>query len=186
MARLPNVPRWRGHRDLRPTEIPTGLRDWLCEQRSLTRRLRLQCPAPFSLELLSQRWERPLADERLALKIRPGRLTLVRQVRMLCAGRALVFARSVIPADTLRGRPGRLAHLGTRPLADMLFTEGGVKRGEMEFALLGPGAPLCGLTIQALNTEPHGLWARRSLFLIRRKPLLVSEVFLPEIGDAEA
>jgi len=186
MASQPNVPRWRGRRHLRPTEIPTGLRDWLCEPRSLTRKMRRQCPAPFSLELLSQRWERPLADERLALGIRPGRLSLVRQVRLLCGGQALVFARSVIPLHTLRGRPGRLARLGTRPLADVLFTDGSVRRGEMEFTLLGPGAALLGLSVQALNTEPHGLWARRSLFLIKRKPLLVSEVFLPEIGDAKA
>jgi chorismate--pyruvate lyase len=32
-----------------------------------------------------------------------------------------------------------------------------------------------------LIDPPLGLWARRSLFLLRDAPLLVTEVFLPEI-----
>lgn len=164
--------------------VPQGLRGWLCEEDSLTRRLRDECTHPFTLELVSQGWEHPLPDERRALRLATGRTSLVRQVRLLCGHRAVVFARSVIPVHTLKGAPRRLSRLGTRPLADILFSDKRILRGEMEFALLTPETPLFRLAAGALETEGEGLWGRRSLFRIAaRKRLLVSEVFLPGIAD---
>ncbi len=177
-----NAPLWQRRGQLHNAAIPATLKDWLCEERSLTRRMRLQCTQPFALHLISQRWEQPLADERRALGLRAGRLALVRQVRLLCGHRPLVFARSVIPGQTLRGTTRRLARLGNRPLADLLFTHRSVQRGEMEFTLLRPGHTLHALTQEALSLGDEPLWARRSLFLFRQKSLLVSEMFSPAIS----
>lgn len=181
-----NAPLWQRRGQLHNAAIPAKLKGWLCEERSLTRRLRLQCSQPFALQLISQRWEQPLADERGALGLRAGRLALVRQVRLLCGHHPLVFARSVIPSQTLRGTTRRLARLGNRPLADLLFTHRSVQRGEMEFTLLRPGHTLHGLTRQALSLGDEPLWGRRSLFLFRQKALLVSEMFSPAISLAAA
>ena len=180
-----DAPLWQSRGQLPNAAIPAKLRDWLCEQRSLTRRLRTHCSQPFSLELISQRWEQPLSDERQILGLGLGRLALVRQVRLLCGDRPLVFARSVIPSRTLRGATRRLSQLGTRPLADLLFTHRSVTRGEIEFTLLRPGHVLHGLTRQALQTGAAPLWGRRSLFRFRKKPLLVSEMFSPRIVDSD-
>ena len=181
-----DAPLWQSRVQLRNGALPAKLKDWLCEQRSLTRRLRLHCAHPFALEVISQRWERPLRDERQLLGIRPERLALVRQVRLLCGDRPLVFARSVIPSHTLRGATRRLSRLGPRPLADLLFTDPSVRRGEMEFTLLRPGHVLHGLTVRALQVNSQALWGRRSLFRLKRKPLLVSEMFSPGIINADA
>lgn len=178
-----DAPHWQGGSQLLNAAIPAQLKDWLCEERSLTRRLRLHCGQPFALEVISQRWERPLQDERRILGLRLGRLALVRQVRLLCGDRPLVFARSVIPIRTLRGATRRLSHLGSRPLADLLFTRRSVRRGEMEFALLRPGQVLHELSLQALQTNAEPLWGRRSLFRFGQKALLVSEMFSPTIVD---
>ncbi len=178
-----DVPRWQSRGQLHNAAIPAKLKDWLCEERSLTRRLRLHCRQPFALEVISQRWERPLHDECEILGLRLGNLALVRQVRLLCGNRPLVFARSVIPSQTLRGAPRRLSRLGSRPLADLLFTHRSVRRGEMQFAVLRPGHVLHELTLQALQTGGGSLWGRRSLFCFRHKPLLVSEMFAPAIVD---
>lgn len=176
-------PRWRTRRRQRSSELPTALRPWLWEEDSLTRRLRNECGSPFTLQLISQRWARPLPDEVRALRLRAGTAALVRQVRLLCGERAVVFARSVIPVPILKGASRRLAHLGTRPLAHILFADRSVRRGEMEFALLTPETALFGLARRALGSKREGFWARRSLFHIARKRLLVSEVFLPDIAD---
>ncbi len=181
-----NAPHWQSQGQLRNGALPANLKDWLCEQRSLTRRLRLHCARPFALEVLSQRWEQPLQDECQLLGIRPGRLALVRQVRLLCGNRPLIFARSIIPSHTLRGTSRRLSRLGSRPLADILFTDSSVQREEMEFTVLRPGHVLHELTTKALEINAPALWGRRSLFYLKRKPLLVSEMFSPGIVNANA
>ena len=179
---LTDSPRWRPQRRLNAVKLPVGLRSWLCEDGSLTRRLRDECHDPFNLKLVSQRWENPLPDESRTLRLATGQTALVRQVSLLCGDRPVVFARSVFPVRTLEGARRRLAHLGTRPLADIIFSDKRIRRAEMEFALLTPETPLFRLAAQALGTEWEGFWGRRSLFSIARKRLLVSEVFVPDIA----
>lgn len=166
------------------SHLPQELRHWLTAGDSLTRRLRLRCPEYFHVNLVSQDWERPLPEESAALDLGPGEFALVRQVYLLCGDRRLVFARSIIPRRCLRGHNRRLATLGTRPLADILFARPDVERAEMQVCALTPAATLFRLATKDLVPSPAVLWGRRSLFLLRRKPLLVSEFFLPEIADA--
>ncbi|MCP4042942.1 MAG: chorismate lyase, partial [Gammaproteobacteria bacterium] len=113
--------------------VPSRLREWLYEDRSLTARLKHLCPGKFSLRLLDQCLERPMQDERSCLQLPSGRSALIRQVQLLCDETPLVFARSVIPLTTLKGTQRQLAHLGTRPLADMLFASRTMQRSTMEF-----------------------------------------------------
>ena len=117
----------------------------------------------------------------MALTVPQGQLALVRHVFLLCAGKPWVFARSVIPPRTLRGAHRRLANLGTRPLGAILFSDRSVRRGEVRVCELKPRQPLFDLASAALDRPPEGAWARRSIFTLREKPLLVTEVFLPEM-----
>jgi chorismate--pyruvate lyase len=66
----------------------------------------------------------------------------------------------------------------------MLFADPHLLRGDFELALIGPDDPL----VPAGLRGAHALWARRSVFRLRGKPLLVQEVFLPacRIGRAAA
>ena len=54
----------------------------------------------------------------------------------------------------------------------------------MEIACILPGQPLYDL---ATGHQPAGqiqpIWGRRSVFFLHQRPLLVSEIFLPEIGE---
>lgn len=170
---------WHRQEQIPRLHIPAHFRAWLIDPRSLTRRIRHACRAHFTLELLSQKWERPFRDEAMVLAMPPGQLALIRHVFLLCAGRPWVFARSVIPPRTLKGAHRRLASLGDRPLGAILFSRRGVRRGEVRVCELNPGQPLYNVAAAALDQPPEGAWARRSLFLLREKPLLVSEVFLP-------
>ena len=180
-----DAPHWQRRAQHLNAAIPAKLKDWLCEKRSLIRRLQRHCRQPVTLEVISQRWEHPLADERPVLNMSPGRLALVRQVRLRCGERPLIFARSVIPSQALRSATRRLSRLGTRPLADLLVTHRSIRRGEMDFTQLQPGHVLYELSTQALQTKAEILWGRRALFRFRHKPLLICEIFSPTIVDAD-
>jgi chorismate--pyruvate lyase len=171
--------RWRPqHRCLR-SDIPAGLAGWLLDPASLTKRLLEVCPDRFRVRLLVQRWERPRADEFHTLAMRNHGLALVRQVQLLCDERPLVYARTVIPAASMRGRLRRLASLGSRPLGAMLFADRGMRRGIVELARITQDQALFAEALRDTNLEPEPIWGRRSVFRIGGRPLLVSEIFLP-------
>jgi len=97
-----------------------------------------------------------------------------------------VFARTVIPLQTMTGSVRRLARLGARPLGGLLFADPSVRRGALEIASISPGDTLYGTaTGGAGGTDGAPIWGRRSVFHLDNKPLLVSEVFLSEVGNGE-
>jgi len=136
-----------------------------------------------AVRLLSQRWENPLPDEARLLGIRPKRHALVRQVLLLCKGEPWVYARTVIPRSTLSGRRRRFVRLGTRPLGAVLFADPSMQRSEVQVASLGPATRLYRLACRELEERPAVLWGRRSVFRLSDRPLLVSEIFLPAVGE---
>lgn len=157
-------------------------RPWLQDDSSLTRRVVAACGDPgFSVRLVSQRRARPLAGEARLLGMQRCRLALVREVELLCGGEPWVFARTLIPLSSLRGQARRLAFLGERPLGAVLFADPTTIRRRVEVAKIGPRHPLFAAAVRNLDHSPEVLWGRRTLFEYGRRPLLVNEIFLPEI-----
>lgn len=76
-----------------------------------------------------------------------------------------------------------MAYLRERPLGEVLFSDPGVVRGRMEVAKLLPDHVLFGSAAQGMDPPPPSLWARRTLFYLERRPLLVNEVFLPGLPE---
>lgn len=155
-----------------------ALRDWLLDTGSLTRRVQAACAGRFRVQVEFQGWGRPRLDESLALHLRLPRRALIREVHLLCDDHPWVFARTVIPISTLRGRERRLAHLGERPLGAVLFADPHMTRGPVEVACVRPGQSLYAAAAQGLRQRPAEIWGRRSVFRLGGKPLLVSEFFL--------
>lgn len=122
-------------------------------------------------------------SERRVLRVRRRQLALIREVRLLCDEVPWVFARTVIPRTTLTGSERRLAHLGERPLGAVLFADPRMQRGAVEVARLEPGSGLHHHALQGTDGSVDALWGRRSVFRLGRKPLLVSEIFLPAVGQ---
>ena len=146
---------------------------------SLTLRLQQLCPGRFQVRVLSQEWGAPRLDEMQALGMRSGSRALIRTVHLLCDGQPWIYARTIIPVTSLRGKLRRLAHLGTRPLGAMLFADPGMRREVVELARIMPGQSLYAYASYRIRQRPEELWGRRSVFRIAGKPLLVSEIFLP-------
>lgn len=162
--------------------IPPGMTDWLFNRGSLTRRLQIACPQGFRVELLQQAWQRPMLNEAMRLGVSPDRLALVRQVYLFCHTQPVVYARTVIPISTLSGAERHLACLGNRPLGAVLFARANMSRDEVEVACIRPAQRIFTPATQVLESKPASIWGRRSVFYLSRKPLLVSEVFLPGIA----
>ncbi len=173
-------PRWLPRRALRQSAVPGGLREWLFDRSSLTRRVQEACGPHFRVELLEQGWRRPYAEEARRLGLRAGARALVRHVYLSCGTRPWVFARTIIPHHTLSGTGRHLARLGTRPLGAVLFADPGACRQAMEFTAVGG---LGAMYPAAAAASSDRLWGRRSLFCLHAKPLLVSEFFLPALVE---
>jgi chorismate--pyruvate lyase len=159
------------------------LRGWLLDEGSLTRLVIGRCCGRFRVRVLFQRWGRPLASERQVLGMSLAATAFIREVELYCGDRPWVFARTLIPASTLRGGARRLAHLRDRPLGAVLFADPRVLRGELEVARLLPRHRLFRDAVDRLEYPPGSLWGRRRLFYVEQKPLLVNEIFLPDLPE---
>jgi len=179
-------PEWGDWRSQRLRDMPAGMRAWLLESGSLTRKIIQACgEGRFSVRLLHQGWGTPLDSERRVLDARRGMVTLIREVELLCDETPWVFARTLIPATSLHRSVRRLTRLGQRPLGAVLFSDPRVQRGMTQFTRLQSGHLLFQSACLNLDERPSNLWARRTLFTLSGRPLLVNEIFLPgiPIGD---
>lgn len=174
-------PLWSTGRRLRLRTLPAGLADWLFDPGSLTRRLRGLCGDRFCVRVLYQGRTRPSRDEARVLRLRLDAWAWTREVQLLCDEQPWVFARTLIPARTLRGRGRRLTQLGTRPLGEVLFADPRVRRGPVEIARIAAGQRLHQRAFAGFAEPSQAIWGRRSVFHLDGCPLLVCEFFLPDL-----
>ena len=139
------------------------------------------CPGQFSVRVLSQQWVTPEVDEAMLLDIPYRQTALLRQVQLLCGDTVCVYARSIIPLKTLKGRHCRLRFLGDRPLGAYLFANPSLRRNQQQLASIEKKDPLYEVATAGSHQLSTQIWGRRSLFTIDEKPLLVSEFFLPAL-----
>lgn len=107
---------------------------------------------------------------------------LVREVFLYCDGVPTIFAQTEIPYSTLSDTQESLATLGCEPLGKVLFQDKSLQRSNIEVAQFTQNSQLHLFSQSLQQPCEHSLWARRSLFYVDNKPLLVSEVFLPASG----
>lgn len=161
-SRLPNRldAGWR-FRAARPDARTLG---WIRDPGSLTARLVARAGGSFRVRLTRLAWARPTRDERQQLGLPHREWALIREVVLEGRGQPWVVARSVIPRRSLAGRNRQLRRLGNRPLGAFLFRDPGLRRDD----------------VRVVRTA-DGHWGRRSRFLLRGRPLLVAEYFLPAL-----
>ena len=175
-------PVWYFARELRHGFVPAEMVDWLLDPGSLTARLIKVCPGRFQVRVLSQTWRAPLHNEIKRLGMRQRQMSFIREVYLYCDDQPWVFARTVIPRKTLRGKQKHLAHLGSRPLGAVLFADPHMHRDEIEVTCLRASEQLYYKAVAALADRPARIWGRRSVFYLNNKPLLVNEIFLPGLA----
>ncbi|MHB1245289.1 MAG: chorismate--pyruvate lyase family protein [Sulfuriferula sp.] len=173
MSGLRNTSSWRA----KLISVHGPARRWLTDQGSLTRRIIESCPR-FSVRHLHQYSGRadPDESEMCGLSVKPS--ALLREVFLYCRETPVVFAHSVLPYSSLRGAWTQLGRLGNRPLGTALFANPCVRRAPLEFKRLDARHPLYRRACAQMDQRPAYLWARRSLFQLRGRRILVTEVFL--------
>lgn len=172
-AALAHPPRWLSATQLHPAP-PAGLRDWLFDQGSLTRRLTTLSADAFSVTPLVEGWQVLRTDECTALGVPDGSQGWVREVYLRGHGEAWVFARSVAARSALEGSGLALGELGSRSLGELLFSDRAFARGPIEVTRY-PAAWL------PAEVRAERLWGRRSCFRRGDLAVLVAEIFLPTL-----
>lgn len=157
-----------------------SLAPWLRDRGSLTLRIQQRC-VQFGVQGVRSGLARIAPDEAALLGIAPPHLAYSREVFLYADGVPVVFAHSACARQHLRGAWAAVGGLGNRPLGALLFAHPLVERRPLHYRALRGTHTLYRRAAALLNHPPGRLWARRSLFYLHGAPLLVTEVFLPEI-----
>ena len=161
---------------------PPGLGSWLAEPGLLTARIRALCGERMRFRMLGPLRLARLDDELQARLDVTDRRCLLREIEFRCDAERIVFAQTVLPESTVAAYPW-LRELGDSPIGESLRRAGtDVQRAPLEYAAL----PLQhALAIAASDASPDAqqvdLWARRALYRLGGRAILVQEVFLPAL-----
>lgn len=170
-SQMPYPPSWRSYKRPLCHRIPRHWQAWLQDSGSLTQRLVRASSGDFSVRVVCNQWGIPSPSEAQALNLKPRQKAIVREVELLCHNQVWVCARSIIPHSTLTGRLRLLKNIGAKPLGAVLFRHPNMVRGALEVTSLK----------QNHCQQKH--WARRSVFYLDRKGILVTEVFMPPMAS---
>lgn len=166
----PSVPSWSARHHRPACTVPEPWRDWLFDSSSLTARLQALRPGTFAVKPIAQYYGKPSLLEQQELGLHFDSRLWVREVELSLAGQTLVYARTAIPLHTLTGAERQLMLLGSRSLGSYLFAQPSLQRGP--------------LRVSQCSTNSMGVhWARRSVFSLRKKALMVSEGFTEQLLD---
>lgn len=159
-------------------------RPWLVYPGSLTQRIVERC-GRFEVQVVDERLRFANEDEYRAIGRPAHRLAYIREVLLHADGKPVVMAHSIVSRRDLMGVWHAVAGLGTRPLAAVLFADRRVRRTPFEFACVEASHPLGLRARQILGRDFPSLRARRSRFSLHGHPLMVTEVFLPELLELD-
>jgi chorismate--pyruvate lyase len=123
----------------------------------------------------------PDRDEGFVFAHRGRARVLVREVFLFCGDTPVVFAHTVFDPHDLRGPWHSIDKLGNRPLGAALFADPRVTRYPLFQRKIAWHHDLHRRLRAIVPRAPASLWARRSLFRLHNSPILVTEVFLPDI-----
>lgn len=172
LARLsPPRPHWPVH----PTDA--ALHAWLVAPGSLTARLMQH--GQVSVRRCRQGTARFTRAEQRALGLRAGH---VREVVLMVDGQPRVWARSATGHRGLKGPWKAVRGLGTRPLAELLFSHARVLRSPLVRHAWATHGPEALSARKALSSLKAPRWARASVFTHQGQALRVMESFLPPVA----
>lgn len=172
-------PHWSEHRRGSQHHLPETVQSWTYEAGSLTQRLRDYYGDSIAVSILHHQWQIPFLSEHRLLQLPQHRYCLIREVLLHTHNKPLLLARTIIPEATIKVAHRNLAHLGTRPLGEVIFSYPDLERVSMDLTLVKPSTWSSAALKKANISET--IWGRRTIYGIQQRPMLVSEFFLPII-----
>lgn len=135
-----------------------AIKDWLLDKQSLTAKLKAMY-ADFSVQVLNKQSAKPNLSEVKFFSQLPSNANYQRrEVLLLARAKPLVYANSLIPNTA---KTATLLTLQNKPLGEVLFDQGKLKRNRTEFSI-----------------SKIGVWGRRCAFDFNGVCVLVCEFFL--------
>lgn len=185
LRQSPQTLHWKPAKLIRRITQNTQLQTWLTLESSLTENLQQICPS-LKVLILSEDYATPLSSEAQCLELASHQKAWIRCVVLQCQEHNLIYARTVIPEMDDNNPWHDLQRLGNKPLGEVLFEDNRIQRTPFQFSQqnLKSWPYLAPHLSQSLVTPPsHHLkgYARRSVFLKHQMPLLLTEVFLPDL-----
>jgi chorismate--pyruvate lyase len=169
--------------DWRIRPLPTftaDQKDWLTRGGSLTAHLRVL--GTVTVDITREAVGQPWRDESTPLDITPHTPVWTREVVLKVANVPFVAAHSIVPLDVSSGVWQAIRRLRTRPLAELLYSDSSVWRSPLTSRRITARDPLYRLAAAQMSDQtPHTFVARRSVFVRRSAPLMVTECFLPAL-----
>lgn len=160
--------------------VPEKWRDWLLHPGSFMQRLEQFGVQGSHVDVLRQNWVAPLQDEQDSLQLEANTEVLVREVLIHQQQKYWMFARTVFPRGVLAVER-QLENLGSRSLGSVLFSDPTMRRSAFEVASVLSGSSWCQAVKPYIGHSEQTIWARRSTFFLREQPLLLTELFLPDV-----
>jgi chorismate--pyruvate lyase len=166
-------------------QAPRQWQPWLSDTGSLTQKIEQAIGQKLEVLVLRDCRQSLDSDESryFHFKVKHCR---IREVLLCANGVPLVMARSIIPTMSSSGSNHEVLRLGTKPLGAVLFAKTRMhsrKKPLREIARLDKQSTLWKKCLQLYPRLPSASWARRTLYKLKGRPLLVSEVFLPALLD---
>jgi chorismate--pyruvate lyase len=164
-------------------QAPRKWQSWLSDTGSLTQKIEQAIGQKLEVLVLRDCRQNLNSDESRYFHLQTKRCR-IREVLLCSNGIPLVMARSVIPTLSSGGSNQAVLRLGTKPLGAVLFSKTrkrSKKKSLREIARVNKRSSLWQQCYQKYQELPSPLWARRTLYTLKGRPLLVCEIFLPEL-----
>lgn len=156
--------------------------EWLSDPGSFMQRLVRHGVNDAQIRVLKEGWQLPARDEQRQLGLSCDADAWVREVSIYSEKNIWMYARTVIPQQTLTGEMRELQHLKDRSLGSILFQHPDMKRSEFKFFNVHTETECYKRMAEYLKLPDKPLHARQSQFKIKEKSLLLTEVFFPDVA----
>ena len=153
---------------------------FLFENGSLSRLIQDRFRGKLHIDLINESWSTAITCEKKLLSLRNYEIIFVRESCLSCNNKKLVYARTVIPRKTLKVQNHTLTRLGKKPLGEVLFNNNKIFRENIKYAKIPLYNELYNKAKKHCDIYSD-LYGRQSIFYVKNKPLLLIEVFLPDI-----
>tara|TARA_X000000368_G_scaffold379255_1_gene334219 strand:- start:9460 stop:9948 length:489 start_codon:yes stop_codon:yes gene_type:complete len=148
------------------------IKSWLLEEGPITKRIKTN--EEFKLKLIHDDLGRANKSERSFLGYLNGDKDSIkmniREVILYGNKNPKVYARSVIPIETINQGLSKLGELGAKPLGDILFEKNIFKKENTVYAKFK--------WFSSFISEKSIFWGRKTKYNVKNKPFSVMEVFL--------
>ena len=158
---LKHISKWIHQEEMEKILFDNKIKSWLLEKGPITNRIKLK--HKFELKLLRDSAGEVEKSDKSFLDNIDGEIR-IREVILFADESPQVFARSLIPENTIKKGLKKLGELNTKPLGDILFEKNIFQKDEIVFSIF--------------SDDKNKYWGRKIKYYVKKYPLSVMEVFL--------